>query len=61
MHTEITTRGSNGSYLLLAPDSAPPPPLLPPPSVRQVTGWLTRHPAVLTPDATVQRKAVLAH
>ncbi|MFI0986367.1 ISL3 family transposase [Streptomyces exfoliatus] len=65
---EITERGYRGRYTLLAqwklrallaPDSAPPPP--PPPSVRQVTGWLTRHPAGLTLDEEVQRKAVLAH
>ncbi|MFB6878990.1 transposase [Streptomyces sp. NPDC056323] len=65
---EITARGYRGSRTLLAqwkhqalmaPDSAPPPP--PPPSIRQVTGWLTRHPAGLTPDEEVQRKAILAH
>ncbi|MFE7530765.1 ISL3 family transposase [Kitasatospora sp. NPDC057542] len=65
---EITARGYRGGLTLLAqwkrqaliaPDSAPPPP--PPPSIRQVTGWLTRHPAGLTLDEEVQRKAILAH
>ncbi|GAA2997437.1 ISL3 family transposase [Streptomyces lactacystinicus] len=65
---EITERGYRGGHTLVAQwkrqalpaaDSAPPPP--PPPSVRQVTGWLTRHPAGLTLDEEVQRKAVLAH
>ncbi|MFF9645566.1 ISL3 family transposase [Kitasatospora aureofaciens] len=65
---EITARGYRGGRTLLAqwkrqaliaPDSAPPPP--PPPSIRQVTGWLTRHPAGLTLDEEVQRKVVLAH
>ncbi|AUY54580.1 transposase [Streptomyces sp. CB01881] len=65
---EITARGYRGGLTLLAqwkrqaltaPDSVPPPP--PPPSVRQVTGWLTRHPAGLTLDEEVQRKAILAH
>lgn len=32
-----------------------PPPL----SVRQVTGWLTRHPATLTEEEKLHRKAVL--
>ncbi|MGW2376002.1 transposase [Kitasatospora sp. NPDC001683] len=65
---EIKRRGYRGSYTILAvwkqhaltaADSVPPPP--PAPTVRQVTGWLTRHPAGLTPDEAVQRKAVLAH
>ncbi|MFJ9460820.1 helix-turn-helix domain-containing protein [Kitasatospora sp. NPDC101447] len=64
---EITARGYRGGRTLLAqwkrqaliaPDSAPPPP--PPPSIRQVTGWLTRHPAGLTLDEEVQHKAILA-
>lgn len=32
-----------------------PPPL----SVRQVTGWITRHPATLTEEGKLHRKAVL--
>ncbi|MGW0275750.1 transposase [Streptomyces sp. NPDC003006] len=63
---EITARGFRGHYsticdwirrdlpqregLTLAP---------PPPSVRQVTGWLTRHPATLTEEEKLHRKAVL--
>ncbi|QHA02075.1 hypothetical protein GQF42_00690 [Streptomyces broussonetiae] len=29
------------------------------PSIRQVTGWLTRHPAALTEEEKLRRKAVL--
>ncbi|MFF3075258.1 transposase [Kitasatospora sp. NPDC057936] len=45
----------------MAPDNPPPPPPPPPSSIRQVTGWLTRHRAGLTADEEVQRKALLAH
>ncbi|MFK0258444.1 transposase [Streptomyces sp. NPDC090445] len=67
LHREITERGFNGSYTILADwirysltatDSVPP--ALAPPSVRQVTGWLTRHPATLDLDEQQSRKAVLA-
>ncbi|MFF7890272.1 ISL3 family transposase [Streptomyces sp. NPDC007916] len=68
LHREITERGWRGSYstvqlwvrkALPQPDSTPPRPVIP--SIRQVTGWLTRHPATLTGDEKVGRKAVLAH
>jgi transposase len=37
-----------------------PGPIAPaPPSVRQVTGWLTRHPDALTEDEQVQLKAIV--
>ncbi|MFE9446647.1 transposase [Streptomyces sp. NPDC006602] len=39
-----------------APSGAPPRP----PTVRQVTGWLTRHPATLTEEDRVGLKEVLA-
>ncbi|MGP4022926.1 ISL3 family transposase [Actinomadura sp. 3N407] len=39
------------------PDKAPLIP--PPPTVREVTGWLTRHPDSLTEDERPQLKAVL--
>jgi transposase len=64
--TEITAQGYRGSdqtvrrYLqpyratLVAP---PPTPVRP--SVRQVTGWLTRHPDGLTDDETLQLKKLL--
>ncbi len=64
--TEITAQGYRGSdqtvrrYLrpfratLVAP---PPKPV--PPSVRQVTGWLTRHPDSLTEVETLQLKKLL--
>jgi len=64
--TEITAQGYRGSdqtvrrYLqpyratLVAP---PPTPVRP--SVRQVTGWLTRHPEGLTEDETLQLKKLL--
>ncbi|MEV4040417.1 ISL3 family transposase [Streptomyces umbrinus] len=66
LHHEITARGFRGHYstvrdwarralprgesVVLAP---------PPPSVRQVTGWLTRHPATLTETEKLHRKTVL--
>ncbi|MES4906156.1 MULTISPECIES: hypothetical protein [unclassified Streptomyces] len=40
-----------------APSQAPPRP----PTVRQVTGWITRHPATLTEEDRAGLKAVLAH
>jgi len=36
-----------------------PPPLPVAPSVRQVTGWLTRHPDALSEDETLQVKKIL--
>jgi transposase len=36
-----------------------PPPLPVAPSVRQVTGWLTRHPDTLSEDETLQVKKIL--
>ncbi|MEU6298956.1 ISL3 family transposase [Streptomyces erythrochromogenes] len=67
LHREITERGFNGSYTIVAdwlrhnltaPDSTPPAQA--PPSIRQVTGWLTRHPATLDQDEQQARKTVLA-
>ena len=62
---EIVALGYTGSYSTVRdyldqhrPDKAPLTP--PPPSVRQVTGWLTRHPDSLTEDEQPQLKALLA-
>jgi transposase len=66
LYREITERGYHGSYStvqlwirkdLPAPNGIPPAPA--PPSIRQVTGWLTRHPATLTEEEEIHRKAVL--
>jgi hypothetical protein len=54
LYREVGARGFAGSYALvrsyldayrIRPDPAAPPP----PTVRQVTGWLTRHPATPPP------------
>jgi transposase len=42
--------------LRAAPPKAPPPP----PTVRQVTGWLTRHPTTLSEEERAALKNVLA-
>jgi transposase len=64
LHRELTTLGFGGSYALVrgyleryrvTPDPAAPAP----PTVRQVTGWLTRHPKTLTEDETLQLKTVV--
>jgi transposase len=69
LHRQITALGFAGSYALVrdyldqfrvTPDPAAPalaPPA--PPTVRQVTGWLTRHPKTLTEDETLQLKVVV--
>ena len=63
---EITALGYRGSdktvrrYLQLFRVAMTAPPAVPlAPSVRQVTGWLTRHPDSLDEDERLQRKAVL--
>jgi transposase len=65
LHREITERGFRGSYstvnqwtrrALTAADGTPTPAA---PSIRQVTGWLTRHPATLTEEEKLRRKTVL--
>jgi transposase len=62
---EIKARGYDGSYSTVRdyldqhrPGKAPLTP--PPPTVREVTGWLTRHPDSLTEDEQPQLKALLA-
>jgi len=64
LHREITARGYAGSYALVrdyldqyrrAPDLIAPAP----PTVREVTGWLTRHPDRLTADELLGLKAIL--
>jgi len=61
---EISALGYTGSYSTVRhwldqhrPAAAALPP--PPPTVRQVTGWLTRHPDSLTEDDKTQLKALL--
>ncbi len=64
LHREITALGYAGSYALVRgyleryrcrPDPIAPPP----PTVRQVTGWLTRHPDRLSEDDQLRLKAIL--
>jgi transposase len=64
LHREITTQGFRGSYSTVCdylgqfrPDLRPIAP--PSPSVRQVTGWLTRHPDSLTENERPQLKDIL--
>jgi transposase len=68
LYREITARGLRGHCStgrdwarrgLPRQEGFTPAP--PPPSVRQVTGWLTRHPATLTEEEKLHRKAVLDH
>ncbi|MFG1664972.1 transposase [Streptomyces sp. Y7] len=66
LYREITTRGFRGHYSTVRdwarrdlPRQEGFTPAPPPPSVRQVTGWLTRHPATLTEEERLHRKAVL--
>jgi transposase len=61
---EISALGYTGSYSTVRdyleqhrPAKAPLPPA--PPTVRDVTGWLTRHPGSLTEDERPQLKALL--
>jgi hypothetical protein len=66
LHREIVAQGDTGSYALVrdyleqyrrAPDPIAPAP----PTVREVTGWLTRHPDHLAEDEHLPLKAVLEH
>ncbi len=66
LYADITEQGFTGSYAIVSQyleqyrtDPGPIPP--PPPTVRQVTGWLTRHPDNLTEDDRFGLKAVLKH
>jgi transposase len=65
---EITTLGYRGSeqtvrrYLRPLRDGRPVPPARPAsPTVREVTGWMLRHPDNLKPDEQIRFKQVLAH
>jgi len=64
LHQEVTALGFAGSYGLvrdyLEPYRRMPGPIAPaPPTVRQVTGWLTRHPDRLTDDEHLELEAIL--
>ncbi|WP_073952789.1 hypothetical protein [Streptomyces kebangsaanensis] len=66
LRREITARGFRGHCSTVRDRIRRDPPRQkgftpapPPPSVRQVTGWLTRHPATLTEEEKPNRKAVL--
>ncbi|MFF3915778.1 hypothetical protein ACFYZB_20210 [Streptomyces sp. NPDC001852] len=66
LHRDITARGFRGHYSTVRDwvrRDLPRPEgftrALPPPSVRQVTGWLTRHPATLTVEEKLHLNAVL--
>jgi transposase len=68
LHREITEQGFQGSYSIVRNyldehhDRAAPTLIAsPPPTVRQVTGWLTRHPDSLTEDDKLQLKPILEH
>ncbi|MFJ6917249.1 hypothetical protein ACIQUX_25290 [Streptomyces sp. NPDC101133] len=64
LHSELVAEHAPVTYAMVrahiatlrgAPSAAPPRP----PTVRQVTGWLTRHPIVLSEDDRVGLKDVL--
>ncbi|MFF4795664.1 transposase [Streptomyces sp. NPDC001276] len=63
---EIRAAGYGGGltvlrdYLRPLRTGAPPREKVRSPSVREVTSWIARHPASLTPDETLNLKAVLA-
>lgn len=64
LHQEVTALGFAGSYGLVRDYQEPyrrmPGPIAPaPPTVRQVTGWLTRHPDRLTDDEHLELEAIL--
>ena len=65
LHHELLAENAPVTYQMVrayiatlraAPATAPPPP----PTVRQVTGWLTRHPTTLSEDDRTDLKNVLA-
>ncbi|MFE1315646.1 hypothetical protein [Streptomyces sp. NPDC058755] len=65
LHSELLAESAPVTYqmfrayiaaLRAAPPQAPPPP----PTVRQVTGWLTRHPTALGEEERAALKDVLA-
>jgi transposase len=67
LHAEITARGYRGSYgtvnLYLQPFralGAAPPPRPAPPKVRDITGWMLRHPDSLGADEQLKLKQALA-
>ncbi len=67
LHTELRARGYQGSQRTirrwlepLRTSPAPTPQTSGTPSVRQVTGWLTRHPEALTSGEALQLNHILA-
>ncbi|WP_433398776.1 helix-turn-helix domain-containing protein [Streptomyces sp. CA-146814] len=66
LHSELVAEHAPVTYAMVrayiatlrgAPPEAPPRP----PTVRQVTGWLTRHPTALTEEDKAGLQEVLAH
>jgi transposase len=65
LHRELLTENAPVTYQMVRAYIAtlratPPQALPPPPTVRQVTGWLTRHPATLSEEERAALKNVLA-
>ncbi|MGN2638669.1 ISL3 family transposase [Nocardia takedensis] len=66
LHREITAHGFHGSYTVVRRyleqhRDNPAPIAAMPPTVRQVTGWLTRHPDTLSEDDRSRLQAALEH
>jgi transposase len=65
LHREITTLGYRGgasilrTYLRPLRETMAPPPRQAPPSVREVTGWMTKHPDSLDEQEKQRLAAVL--
>ncbi|WP_251016556.1 transposase [Streptomyces sp. ISL-99] len=65
LHRELLTEHPPVTYQMVRAyiatlRAAPPKALPPPPTVRQVTGWLTRHPTALSEEERAALKDVLA-
>jgi hypothetical protein len=65
LHRELLAENASVTYQMVRPHiatlrTAPPQAPPPPPTVRQVTGWLTRHPAARSEEDRAALKDVLA-